>query len=229
MKPKDLKSPFTWAERRPAIDNRVLYVPEYYHRHHEYAFPGWSSPEVFGNSHPVFIEYCAGNGAWIANRAETNPDVNWVAVEIQFERARKIWSKVKNLNLKNLFVVCGEALTFTRYYIPNHSVEGIFVNFPDPWPKEKHAKKRLFQSEFVEEISRVVKKGGNAILVTDDPTYCGQMSTEMRRHPAWRPSYPDPYYITSWDDYGTSYFDQLFRQQSRIIHYLQFNNQKSCL
>src|ERR1700723_523011 len=107
MRPKNLKCPFTWKTRRPMIHDRVLYVPEYYDKHSEFVFPGWENPEVFERAAPIEAEYCAGNGAWIVEKATRHPERNWVAVEIQFDRVRKIWSKVQNLGLKNLFIVCG--------------------------------------------------------------------------------------------------------------------------
>src|ERR1700722_5861913 len=114
MKPKDLKCPFRWADRRPMIVQGVLFIPQYYDKHAEWTFPGWEDPSLFGKKGKIFVEYCSGNGAWIIEKARSNPHLQWIAVEIQFERARKIWSKTQNLQLTNLIVVCGEALTFTR-------------------------------------------------------------------------------------------------------------------
>lgn len=222
MKPKDLKCPFTWEMRRPLLDGRVLFVPQYFDRHAEWIFPGWEDPSLFGNKRGVSIEYCAGNGAWILEKALRNPLQNWVAVEKKFERVRKIWSKIQNHRLENLLVVCGEALTFTTFYIPANSVDEIYVNFPDPWPKQKHAKNRLLQSPFVQEIARIVKKEGTATLVTDDPTYSEQMAKVMLQTPAWKGVFPPPFYITDWLDYGHSYFDALWREKGRTIRYLQF-------
>lgn len=222
MNPKNFKCPFTWVERRPLIHDRVLFVPEYYDRHQEWIFPGWESPEVFGRKAPIEVEYCTGNGAWIIEKARANPDRNWVAVEVQFERVRKIWSKMRNENLTNLFIVCGEALTFTRFYVPDNSFSMIYVNFPDPWPKDKHAKKRLLQGQFISEMARVTAPGGTATIATDHPVYTAQICAEMTAHPSWSPLFEHPYYITQWEDYGSSYFEQLWREQGVTIHYMQF-------
>jgi len=216
MKPKGLKFPYQWEERRPELIDKVLFVPDYYDRHREWSFPGWKA--IFGNDHPVLIEYCAGNGTWIAEKARSSPYNNWVAVEWRFERVRKIWSKMKNYNLSNLMIVCGEAQTFTREYLPSQSVFQAYVNFPDPWPKDKHAKNRLFQEPFVSELVRVVH--GNITVVTDDSTYADQITAEMLK--SWRSSFPNPYYITDWPDYGTSYFDTLWRDKGKMIRYFQF-------
>ncbi len=224
MKPKDLKSPLTWEERRPLIHDGVLFVPQYYQRHHEWVFPGWHSPEVFGRHAPIEVEYCSGNGAWIIEKALAHPDRNWVAVDLQFERVRKIWSKKHNFSLTNLFIVCGEALTFSKYYVPDRSFEAIYINFPDPWPKEKHSTRRLLQGPFISEMARTSIPGAAVMIVTDDPTYTEQINMTMLGQPSWEARFPSPYYVTEWENYGTSYFDSLWRERGLTIHYMQYLN-----
>ncbi len=223
MKPEDLKSPFPWAARTVMIQDRVWYVPDYYDQYEKFIFPGWEDPLLFGNSRPVKIEYCSGNGAWIEAKAAENPQVNWVAVEKRFVRARKIWSKVKNLKLDNLIVVCGEAATMTRHYIPAETVSEVFINFPDPWPKVRHAKHRLIQPAFIQEMWRILKPGQLWTFVTDDPEYSLLFLEEMSSFSGFTSVYPAPHYITDYPDYGTSYFDQLWREKGKTIRYHQFN------
>ncbi|MGM0440777.1 MAG: tRNA (guanosine(46)-N7)-methyltransferase TrmB [Chlamydiota bacterium] len=222
MKPKNLAPPFSWEDRQVLLGDSVLFVPDYLSDYEDYDFPGWESPQVFGNDNPVFVEFCSGNGAWIAQQAQNNPDKNWVAVEKRFDRVRKIWSKAKNLELSNLFTVCGDARLFVNYYIEDGSVTGVFVNFPDPWPKERHAKHRLIQSEFVKECARIIKPGGFIMLVTDDKPYSQQMLEVLVGNDDFRPCYPDPYYITDLEDYGSSFFNELWQTKGRTIHYIKF-------
>lgn len=222
IKAKDLTYPFSWEARKPAIHKQVLFIPKHYDQHKEFRFPSWEEPELFGRSGKIMIEFCSGNGAWIANRAESRSDENWVAVEQKFERVRKIWKKGQLLETKNLFVICGEALTFTSNYLPANSVDGVFINFPDPWPKAKHAKNRLIQAPFVEQLARIIKPGGEAVFATDDLPYATQMHKEMRANPKFTSVFPDPYYVNEWPDYGASYFDSLWRGKGRQIHYLAF-------
>ncbi len=163
--------------RAAAFNSRPYPVcPEYYDRHHEWKFPGWQSADVFGREAPIEVEYCTGNGHWIIEKAQANPDRNWVAVEVQFERVRRIWSKMHNEKVTNLFIVNGDAYTFTRHYVLDKSFAAIYINFPDPWPKEKHAKKRLVQEPFIAEMARVIKPGGTATIATDHLGYTQQIS-----------------------------------------------------
>ncbi|MBS3922733.1 MAG: tRNA (guanine(46)-N(7))-methyltransferase TrmB [Nitrosarchaeum sp.] len=222
MKPKDLKCPFKWDTRQPLIHDGVVFVPTHYDKHHEWVFPDFSDKQLFGNDQPVFIEYCSGNGDWVTDRALRFSECNWIAVEKRFDRVRKIWSKLKNQKLSNLLVICGDAMTFSQFYLPAQSVQEIFVNFPDPWPKRSHAKHRLIQPFFIEECARVVRKGGKATLVTDDKDYSHQMIHTMGASQHWQSCLAEPYYSTEWPQYGSSFFEALWRSKGCEIFYHQF-------
>jgi len=217
MKPKNLKFPFTWEERTPAVHEGVLIVPQYFEDHQNYDFS-----HLLPKDRPVSIEYCSGNGHWITEKAKTHSDRFWIAVEKQFERVRKIWSKMRNEGIENLLIVCGEALTFTQYYLSENLADEIFVNFPDPWPKNRHSKHRLIQFPFIEALSKVVKTGGHAVYATDDPEYADQMIEEMEKHPLWESVFPKPHYISDWDKYGWSWFQDLWEKKGRNFHFIQY-------
>lgn len=208
------------------IVNRVLFVPKYYTHHESWAMPTWEDPQVFGSSGPIHIEYCSGNGAWILEKALQYPDVHWIAVEKRFDRVQKIWAKMRNFEIKNLFIVCGDALTFTRHYVPGSSFQAVFVNFPDPWPKEKHAKNRLLQEPFLSEIERVSLSGAVTTIVTDHPHYATQVTDALCAHPQFDSVFPEPFYVTQLENYGTSYFDALWRERGLTIHYMQFTKRE---
>lgn len=218
MQPKDLKTAFSWEERCPLIADRVFHVPAYYEKHDAFHFPGWDDPQLFGNKNPICIEYCSGNGKWIASRAHQFPHLNWVAVEKRFDRVRKIWSKTKNESLSNLITVCGEAFTFTHHYVANQSIEKVFINFPDPWPKEKHEKHRLMKSPFIEELARVLKPGKEVTFVSDDSVYVESTTAVFKAHPLFHLKE----HVSELSGYGNSWFESLWRDKGKSIHYLQF-------
>lgn len=223
MKPKDLKPPTNWEQRYVTIRDRVWYVPEHYEAYDQYPFPGWSHADLFGQDRPVVVEYCSGNGTWIANKAAEQAELNWLAVEKRFDRVRKIWSKIKNRALPNLVALCGEGQTATHHYFPSQSVDAVYVNFPDPWPKKRHAKHRLIKASFLDELERVLKPSGTVCIVTDDATYSELVIEEFTRHPGFAPSYPAPYFVTEWPGYGESYFEELWREKGRVIRYHLFH------
>lgn len=221
-KASDLIIPFTWAERRPILLERSLYVPGYYSRHEEWGKMAWSDERIFGNDRPVVIEFCCGNGQWIGGKAKKHPECNWVGVDKLFERARKVWALLHREHLSNLYAVCADALTYLRYYAPEKSVDEVYVNFPDPWPKLKHAKNRIIKKEFLNELSRIVKPGGRANFVTDDAAYAREMLEELSACPQWIPIHPAPHYVHDWPEFGDSFFRTLWQAKGRTIYYMQY-------
>jgi tRNA (guanine-N7-)-methyltransferase len=209
--------------RRPGlvIKDHLWHIPEGMEEA-SFEFPGWSHPDVFGNENPVFLEYCSGNGSWIAAKAASTPFVNWAAIEMKGARVKKICSKVKRLRLDNLLVLWGEGCRVTKHYMPDESISGVHINFPDPWPKRHHAKHRLMQLEFVNELYRVLKKEGVLTFVTDDAAYSEWTIKLMLQHQGFESIYESPFYSDSLPDYGTSYFDQLWREKGKIIRYHLF-------
>lgn len=222
MKPENLKSPFPWKERRVLLQDRVWYIPNRDDQSNSFAFPGWSHPSIFGQERPICLEYCSGNGAWIANRAQTQPDYHWVAIERKFERVKKIWSKIKNFQLSNLLVVCGEGHHVTHHYLPSSSVHAVFINFPDPWPKRRHSKHRIVQVPFIQEVCRILQTGGMLTLVTDDETCSQGMIEVLHQEPGFVSLFASPFYVTDYFAYGTSYFEDLWREKGKTIRYHVF-------
>lgn len=226
MRPEDLKFPFVGNERYTFFSNRIWFIPELSLETEKFIFPGWSHPDVFGNDNPVCVEYCSGNGAWIADKAKKFPKINWVAVEKKFVRARKIWSKIKNNGLTNLIVICGKAESVTKLYFGDHTFHDLYINFPDPWPKNRHAKNRIIQKEFIQEMWRILEEGRPFTFVTDDPSYSKWLTEMMRTHPGFVSQFPEPFFVTEQTDYGSSYFDELWRAKGREIRYHQFKKLK---
>jgi tRNA (guanine-N7-)-methyltransferase len=225
MRPEDLKLPFSWNNPLFLISDRIWYIPTKASVPEHYTFPGWNNPIIFGNDHPVHLEYCSGNGAWIADKAEANPEINWLALEMKFSRVRKIWAKCKNRQLKNLFIVCGEALHATHSFFPQASFQQIYINFPDPWPKRRHASNRIIQDHFIHEIERVLIHSGKVSFVTDDEAYSEWTSRKFASHPQFTSEYQNPGFREEDPDYGTSYFDQLWRGKGKKIRYHLFRKQ----
>ncbi len=217
---KQFLYPYRFEERAPCIYDRVLFIPSYYFKHHEYQMPQFESSDLFGNDQPVHVEFCSGNGEWIVKKALENPQINWIACEIKFKRVRKIWVKIKQMQLPNLVVAFGDANDFIRFYLKDRSLDAIFINFPDPWPKEKHAKNRLIKSPFIEEMNRVLKRDCLATIVTDHVDYSLQVIHEMQTH--FKSAFEAPFYINKTLDYGSSYFYRLFESRGKEIRLMQF-------
>lgn len=226
MQIEKLKFPYDGKERHTFLSNKIWFIPERVLEINTFTFPGWSHPEVFGNNNPVCIEYCSGNGDWISDRAKKFPMINWVAVEKKFVRASKIWAKIKRMELNNLLVICGEAQNATKLYFGDQTINDLYINFPDPWPKNKHAKHRIIQPNFVQEMWRILQEGQSLTFVTDDQPYSEWLIENMCAHPGFESQHPEPYFITDQPNYGSSFFYDYWRAKGRIIRYHQFKKLK---
>jgi len=218
---KDLYIPFRWEERRHVFLDRFFYLPKKYDSAQNGELLDWKEPRVFGNEQPVCVEFCSGNGQWIIEQAKSNPHCNWVAIEMRFERARQIWLKGYREELPNLYVVCAEGLEFLRYYIPPNSMAQSFINFPDPWPKRQHAKHRLVQTPFIEQMKKALQKGAPITLATDSVEYREQMIQEFR---AWASYFEAPFFSTDFPSYGESFFADLWLGKGLEIFYMRYFN-----
>lgn len=215
MRPVDLPILFSWEDRRPLLHEGMLCVPRHYEEHEKFETTFY---EIFGNDNPICIEFCSGNGEWIARAAELYPNYNWIGVEKKFQRTRQIWSKKRNLNLLNLLPVCGLAEDFCTYYLKENSIEKAYVNFPDPWPKNSHAKNRIIQTPFIEMLTRVCKPLASLTLVTDHQKYAEQMMKVVSSQPRWMLLSDG----SLSDEYGTSYFNRLWQSLGKSIKHMQF-------
>lgn len=219
MKPKDLKYPFEWETRCPVITDGVLYIPKYYSSHH--GFEQQVLQNYFGNDNNFFdCELCSGNGDWVVSQAQQHPQVNWICVEQRFDRVRKIWSKRGNAGIQNLLIVCGDAQLFLKYYAKSNSIRRLFVNFPDPWPKHRHHKHRLFQDPFICSVVNVLQPSGKISLVTDDAPFLLFALKAMEKK--LKPTIQAPHFQQIDGEYGGSWFENLWRSKGKMIFYTEF-------
>ncbi len=217
----DFHIPFAWDDRRPIIWEKCLYVPSNYLKHGDFRFD-WNDPLLFSKEQPLAVEYCSGNGEWIAERARERPEINWVAVERDFDRARKIWLRIFRDGLSNLCLVFGEALVFSSHYLFDASVCEAYVNFPDPWPRRRHAKHRLIQGDFVGQLHRILKPGTGVWIATDDVAYSEQAIECFLKSGRWESPYAPLHYISELPEFGVSYFQDLWTKKNRSIRYHRF-------
>ena len=127
--------------------------------------------KIFGNDRPVHMEIGCGKGNFACGMAKKYPEVNFIAVErvadvccIALEKAKAAADERESDNLRFLI---GDAKILAENVAP-HSLDCIYLNFSDPWPKAGHAKRRLTHSIYLEKYKRLLKDGGLLIFKTDN-------------------------------------------------------------
>jgi tRNA (guanine-N7-)-methyltransferase len=136
--------------------------------------------EVFSNEHPVEIEIGIGKGRFILDAARRREDVNYVGVEWAMKYLRMAHARCVRRELSNLRFVRADAREFVEFFVPERSVNAYHIYFPDPWPKKRHHKRRLFNREFLNEVERTLIPGGLLWLATDFAEYFEVMEDVLR-------------------------------------------------
>lgn len=124
---------------------------------------------------PIEIELGAGRGSFILSRAAACPDRNFLAIEISRSVAMLLAVKVARSGLDNLKVLRADARTIVNLMLPAHSVSAFHIYFPDPWPKDRHAKHRLFSPFFVASLARTLSADGTLHVATDVHEYAARI------------------------------------------------------
>ena len=129
------------------------------------------NPEAFFTvSRPIRLEIGCGKGDFACGMAEQNPDVNFIAMERVSDVACLALEKAKSRESgrpDNLRFVIGDAKNLTEWFTP-HSLDGIYLNFSDPWPKAGYKKRRLTYRAFLEIYRGLLKENGRLVLKTDN-------------------------------------------------------------
>lgn len=123
--------------------------------------------EIFGNKHPVHIEIGTGKGRFIMELAALHPEINYVGIEKYSSVLFRATQKMEADPLANVRFIRMEAEHILRYF-EKDEVERIYLNFSDPWPKERHAKRRLVSREFLDRYRSLLRAGGHLEFKTDN-------------------------------------------------------------
>lgn len=125
----------------------------------------WS--ELFANDHPIYIEIGMGKGKFIMENALTHKDVNYIGIEKYSSVLIRAIEKRKEVELDNLYFLRFDAESIEEIF-EEGEISRIYLNFSDPWPKDRHAKRRLTSKEFLARYDKVLKKDGEVIFKTDN-------------------------------------------------------------
>lgn len=125
----------------------------------------WSS--VFSNDNPIHIEIGTGKGQFIMGMGEQLPTVNFVGIEVVKSILVSAVQKAEEQQPSNVKLVNYDAKDL-REVFGDKEIDCIYLNFSDPWPKNRHEKRRLTHESFLAQYKQVLKKGGEIILKTDN-------------------------------------------------------------
>ncbi|MBE5828716.1 MAG: tRNA (guanosine(46)-N7)-methyltransferase TrmB [Butyrivibrio sp.] len=128
---------------------------------------GLFKKEVFKNDNPVHVEIGMGKGRFLMDMAQLHPDINYVGIEKYSSVLLRALQKQEQLLLPNIIFIRMDAEDITEVFAPGE-VDRIYLNFSDPWPKDRHAKRRLPSRQFLERYDKILVPDGVVEFKTDN-------------------------------------------------------------
>lgn len=153
------------ARKRKNTPERIEACGEYFISNPEEYKNSWNS--VFGNDNPIRLEIGCGKGDFVKGMAEKNPDVNFIAIEKATDIIVLALEKVKKASLTNVRFINTDAVLLPEIF-PQHFFDVVYINFPDPWPKKRHTKRRLTSEGFLNIFKKVLTDKGSIHFKTDN-------------------------------------------------------------
>ena len=135
--------------------------------------PDWQN--LFGNNQPIKLEIGFGMGDFLIEMAVREPDSHFIGIDFSQEGILKLLARIKQLQLKNIRVAHGDVRKKIPLLFRDGELDTIFINFPDPWPKKRHLKRRLIKPGFVNLLARKLAPEGRVYLATDSAPYAHEI------------------------------------------------------
>ena len=136
---------------------------------------------LFGENRPLHFEIGFGSGEHLADRADMLPDHGFIGAEPFINGVATALGHIRDKHLRNVRLWRGDALEVLQR-VPDGAVSFLYLLHPDPWPKARHAKRRMVNDRPIELLAAKLKPGGEFRLATDDPTYLNWSLMVMQRH-----------------------------------------------
>jgi tRNA (guanine-N7-)-methyltransferase len=156
---------FMRLRHKPWAKDKLLNHPELVIQEPEKYKGKWQ--ELFGNSNPIHIEIGTGKGRFINEMAKAHPDINFIGIEAYTSVIVSALDYALELEPTNLKLLNVNAQNLLDYFTEGE-VERIYLNFSDPWPKNRHEKRRLTYKSYLEMYEKILMKGGELHFKTDN-------------------------------------------------------------
>ena len=141
---------------------------------------------VFGRAAPRCLEIGFGVGEVIGSLAENNPHIDYLGIEVHRPGVGRLLLRAEASALKNLRVICNDAVDVLRDHMEDRSLDEVLVFFPDPWHKKRHHKRRLIDASFVALLAAKLRTGGTLRIATDWQDYADQILEVCNASPELR-------------------------------------------
>ena len=140
--------------------------------------------EFLENDHPIHIEVGMGKGRFLMDLAALHPEIEYIGIERYTSVLLRAVQKMDEVPLPNVHFLCIDAASLPEIFAPGE-VDRIYLNFSDPWPKDRHAKRRLTSRQFLDRYDQILSKEGRVEFKTDNQDLFTFSLEEIESSPIW--------------------------------------------
>ncbi len=180
---------------------------------------------LFGNDHPLALEIGCGIGDFVVQIAARQPERNFIAIDIFNQGCRQTCARIEQSGLTNILMMRIEARYLMHRHLGEKSLSAIYINCPDPWPKKRQRKRRLFNHEFTDLALHCLEDGGRLNFCTDFADYGETVAAMLSRDKRFENLSPAAY-THDLGDYPTSKYMRRFLSRGEPIYLCRYR--KKC-
>lgn len=177
-------------------------------------------PSVFNTAQPLDLEIGIGNGSFLTPFAEAHPHRNIVGMEIESLYLRKADRKLTRAGLTNGRLLLGDAKLLIWKLFADGAIGDVYINYPDPWFKKRHKKRRLINTETLKMFT--VKMSGTLTIATDDPEYRDFVLQSVEEAGCLQSRFPNGHTETLAGYFETKY-ERKWKNLGKPVYYMQFS------
>ncbi|MBY0399276.1 tRNA (guanosine(46)-N7)-methyltransferase TrmB [Myxococcota bacterium] len=172
---------------------------------------------------PLVLEIGFGRGEFLLALAANAPETDFVGIEVSWKRALKMARKVARARLSNVLLGVGRGEEILRETFEPGSLTAIWVNFSDPWPKLRHAERRLVGPAFASLAARALAGGGTLYVATDDVPYAQQIDEVLAAEKGLANRYAPLAFLPEVPGRMTTGYEAQWRAESRPLHFFAYS------
>ena len=185
--------------------------------------PNWK--EVFGNHNSLNLEVGFGVGNFIIEMGIREPGENFIGMDFYHKGIRKVITRIDKYQIDNARIVYGDAKEKTPLLFKNEELSRIYINFPDPWPKKRHHKRRLIKPAFIRILAEKLKPDGEIHIATDYEDYALEMMDFLKKEPTLKNKNGSGVFLSQKEGTPKSKYEKKFINAGERIFYLEFTKQ----